>query len=242
VTKDEKEQEKKNKLQQLIAQIHTIKFEQDKQSSEVSRKVDSQLPTRSGAIRPQQVKAIPPNEPNAEKFNVPDLSNEGQYSEFDAARCRTAEGQPVSAQTLRMLENLVQSASGLNQIENPQQLAEILFLSGNLKQAAIVYQQALNRMEPNDVSTAVPDQARTEPGRRIGDKTANLLAEKAWILFQIGNCLRDEDPLTAKKMYKQLITEYPDCPWADLVKSRISFIDFFLNEKPRDLIAEYMNK
>ena len=61
---------------------------------------------------------------------------------------------------------------------------------------------------------------------------------RAWILFQIGNCLKDDDLAKAQEMYRQLITECPGSPWAEPAKAREKLIDWYLKEKPRTLIAE----
>jgi TolA-binding protein len=120
---------------------------------------------------------------------------------------------PVASQTLQMLENLLQHP---DQTDNPFELAEVLFLSGHLKEASVFYREALNRERPDQ-----PDPTEDRP----------------WILFQIGNCLRHEDMPTAMKMYKQLITEYPDSPWTDLAKARHKLINWYRKDKPRTLIG-----
>jgi tetratricopeptide (TPR) repeat protein len=122
--------------------------------------------------------------------------------------------EPLTDQTLQMLKSLLQHPERLH---NPFELGEVLFLSGHLKDAAICYQEALGRSSPDKA-----------------DPTRN----RAWTLFQIGNCLRDDDPPTAMKMYKQLITEYPDSPWADLAKARSKLIDWYQKDNPLVLIAE----
>jgi TolA-binding protein len=96
-------------------------------------------------------------------------------------------------------------------------LGEVLFLSDYLKEASVFYREALNRKSPDK-----DDQAQN----------------RAWILFQIGNCLRGDDPLTAMKIYRQLITEYPDSSWTDLAKTRHKLIDWYQKDKPQTLIVE----
>jgi len=124
--------------------------------------------------------------------------------------------EPVTDQTLQMLGSIAQH---LDQLDSPFELGEVLFFSGRLKEAAVFYQEALKRKSPDNPPTA-DDQ------------------DRAWILFQIGNCLRDDDLPTAKKMYRQLITEYPNSPWVYLAKAREELIDWYQKDKPRTLIAE----
>lgn len=125
--------------------------------------------------------------------------------------------EPVTDQTLQMLGSIAQH---LDQLDSPFELGEVLFFSGHLKEAAVFYQEALKRKSPDNPPTA-DDQ------------------DRAWILFQIGNCLRDDDLPTAKKMYRQLITEYPNSPWAYMAKAREELIDWYQKDKPRILIADY---
>jgi hypothetical protein len=39
-------------------------------------------------------------------------------------------------------------------------------------------------------------------------------------------------------MYGQLLTEYPNSPWADLARFQSKLIDWYLRDEPRKLIAE----
>jgi len=99
-------------------------------------------------------------------------------------------------------------------------VGEILFVSGNVKEASIFYSEALNRKDPNDAGSSW---------------------DRAWILFQIGNCLRNDDLPEAAKMYRQLLTEYPNSPWADMAQAQSMLIDWYQKEEPVKLIAEVKN-
>ena len=120
----------------------------------------------------------------------------------------------ITDQTLKIFVQLSQQPQ---QFKNPIELAEILFRNGSLKEAVKCYQEALNRMTANE-----DDRHK----------------EKAWILFQIGNCLRNTDRPAAIEMYRQLIAQYPDSPWADLAKARSKLINWYQQDKPRELVAE----
>jgi tetratricopeptide (TPR) repeat protein len=200
---------KQNKveLQRLIEQIHSIIAEPNLPSAG--------LPA---PVPPRRTEPVSINEPNSSRSE-----DRSQFSALspsssihDRPESTTLPYQPVSDQTLQLLENMPQSVAA-DQPHNCLQLAEILFLSGHLKQAAKFYQYALNRSDPNDV-TSVQD--------------------RAWILFQMGNCLRNDDLPTARRIYRQLIVEYPNCPWVDLAKRQESVIDWFVNVEPRKLIEE----
>lgn len=120
----------------------------------------------------------------------------------------------ITDQTLQTFKNLSQQP---DQLHNPLELAEILFSSHCFIEAAKCYQESLNRMTANEA-----------------DQSAN----KAWVLFQIGNCLQNTDPTTAMQMYRQSIAEYPDSPWADLAKAKSKLIDWYQQDKPGELVAE----
>jgi len=194
ISPPESEDNKKDEdeLRQLIKQICSIEF---KPRSETTEPIIV-------------VEPAPKSEPNQASVDTGALEEPGEEVTPKLPY------EPVSAQTLQMLRNLLQHPKQLN---NPSELGEVLFLSGHLKEAAIAYKEALNRKSPD------------EPGSA---------ENRAWILLQIGNCLRNDDLATAAKMYSQLITEHPDSPWSDLAKARYKLIDWYLNDKPRTLISE----
>ena len=191
--KAQKESESKKRLKQLIEQVRAVELAPQPQPAEPPV-APEQMPTPEPNAAPSDV---PPSEKDAEPVNEPKLPYE-----------------PVAEQTLEMLRNLSQKPE---QLENPLELAEILFLSGNLNDAAMLYQEALKRQDPNDASVS---------------------QDRAWILFQTGNCLRNDDMPAAAKMYRRLQTEYPTSPWAELAKARGKLIDWYLKDEPEKLVAE----
>lgn len=122
--------------------------------------------------------------------------------------------EPITEKTLQMLRDLSKHPEML---ADPFELGETLFLSGNLKEAVVFYTEALNRTEPNDVDPA---------------------GNRAWMLFQTGNCLRNSDRPAAAKMYALLITEYPNSPWTQMAQTQARLIDWHLKNEPQKLIAE----
>ena len=123
--------------------------------------------------------------------------------------------EPITDQTLQLLKNLSQH---LDNLRNSFELGETLFLSGNLKEAVIFYREALKRKGPDDVGSA---------------------RDRPWILFQIGNCLWNDDPPNAIKTYRQLIIEYPNSPWKELAEARSKLLDWYQKDEPHKLIAEH---
>ncbi|MHC4640030.1 MAG: tetratricopeptide repeat protein [Planctomycetota bacterium] len=184
----------KSTLKRLIEQIRSIEFKPKKR-----------IPEPVITIKPAET-TVEPNE------------NPSVVKAIDEIEKMTTEPkspyEPVTSQTLQMLAGIAQDS---NQLENPFELGEVLYTSGNLREAAVFYQEALNRID--------------------AEKTVSYQS-RPWILFQLGNCLRDHDLSATKKIYVQLITEYPESPWVDLAKARVKVIDWYLKDKPETLIAE----
>jgi TolA-binding protein len=120
----------------------------------------------------------------------------------------------TSNETLRLVENQLKDP---NLISNPFELAEILFKSGKQIQAGICYKQALKVLPADD---------------------PNFATERAWILFQIGNCFKDEDPNTARESYAELIRTHSNSPWAEIAKARYSIIELYQQDNPGELIRQ----
>jgi len=121
---------------------------------------------------------------------------------------------PISSETLKTLGSLSQNPK---QIDNPMELGELLFQNGNYKEAVLFYQEALIRREPNNPDTAM---------------------DRAWILFQTGNCLRNSDMPGAAKIYGRLITEFPNSLWARMAMVQSQFITWYQKDEPQKLIND----
>ena len=100
---------------------------------------------------------------------------------------------------------------------DPFAIAEILYSSGHLLEAAQFYEEALERISQE----GAPD---TE--------------KRAWIVFQTGNCLRQHQPAQAVKMYQMLMREYPDSPWKDAAQIWLALAEWYSKEQPLELIRE----
>jgi len=190
VPEGQKDNRSKNELKRLIEQIRSIEFKPQKSPEPVIF-----------------VKPVPIAEPNKTSSDTQAQKEQKKEAEPKLPY------EPIADQTLQILKDVSQDP---NRIVNPFQLAEILFLSGHLKEAAVLYQEALNRIKADD---------------------GNSPEDRAWILFQIGNCLRKDDLPAAMKTYRQLITEYPNSLWADLAKTLDKLIDWYQKDKPRELIT-----
>jgi len=120
----------------------------------------------------------------------------------------------ITEKTLQLFKQLAQQPEKLH---NPQELAEILFNRNYLNEAAMCYRQALDRMNANQ---------NHKP------------TEKAWVLFQLGNCLQNTEKTTALQMYRQLIEEFPNSTWTEMAKVKSQLIDWYMQDKPHSLIGK----
>jgi len=207
ISKDEKDNRSSNELKRIIEQIRSVEFEPLKKTPEPIIKVEAiRTPEPNESLSDSQVATR--TKEKGTKFKQPALFGDSSQNISSMAYV------PLSDQTLQSLKNMSQHPE---QVDNPFELGEILFLSGYLKESAVFYQEAL---------------------KRPGKKEAGSVGDKPWILFQIGNCLQNDDQSTAIKMYRQVITEYPDSPWADLAKTMEQLTDWEQKDNPRALIAE----
>lgn len=139
---------------------------------------------------------------------------------------RTVDRQPVAstpsktASTITTRPAEVEELDGLLQdrqrAPNPLEAAELLFLSGHPVEAIPFYEKALAQTNRTDPTTS---------------------ADRAWILFQLGNSFRETDMTKARDMYQRLIAEYPNSPWTELAKAHGRLITWHLTAKPQQLMA-----
>ncbi|MHC5073449.1 MAG: tetratricopeptide repeat protein [Planctomycetota bacterium] len=184
----------KDELQNLIEQINSIKLQPDNINS--------------------QPDASNQTETTIESPIEPIIKQEQAEKDMAAGNEKELPYIPIGEQTIHTIDKLAEKSQ---EVDNPFELAELLFLSNHLKKAAVFYEQALSQTS-TDSSISVQ--------------------RKAWILFQIGNCLRHDDPDRAKQMYTQLINEFPESSWSELAKSRVGLIDWFQTDKPEEIITE----
>jgi tetratricopeptide (TPR) repeat protein len=194
----ESDTKSKEQLRRIIEQVRSIEFKPQEQAPEP-------------VIKPEKAPVIEPNE-TVPEVNEP-KQEQPQYQQIESKPSY----EPITDQTLQMLRAM---AKNPEKLENPLELGEIVFASGNLKEASICYREALRRKDPNDAGSA---------------------DDRAWIMFQIGNCLRNADSPSAAKAYQQLITEYPNSPWTQPAKVRNDLIAWYLKDKPAELMKQVKN-
>lgn len=173
------------------------------------------LATSTMDLEPHEVVHVPeipaqiePNDTALQQITAPEPNQQTKTIEPQS------DSNKISPQTLKIIRTL---ALDPNQIPNPLELAEILFKNKNLKEAAAFYRAALNRNSQDSLMSA---------------------NNKAWMLFQIGNCLKEINPTDAQKAYTELIDQYPDSQWVETAKVRDKLIQWFENEKPWALIKD----
>jgi tetratricopeptide (TPR) repeat protein len=202
------ENSKSNELRQIIEQVRSVKFET----------------SHGELVHPELVEGVEPQQPARQSVDTspavtpqPTTSDSSAKTEPQLPALPTQPqptGESTSDHTLQIVEGLLKDP---NQISNPFELAEILFRSGRMTPAGLCYKQALKAMPTDD---------------------PNLGTERAWILFQIGNCLKDEDPNTARESYAELIRTHPDSPWAEIARVRHGLIEWYQQERPVELIRQ----
>jgi tetratricopeptide (TPR) repeat protein len=191
------DEKSKNELSRMIERVRSVTFQPKKKTVE-----PESAPVK---VRPKK-----PPEPPADAAKEIEEEEEKQRTTPKP----TLPYDPISDKTMQMLKNLSKHPE---KVDNPFELGETLFLSGNLEDAAVFYIEALNRTEPNDVDPA---------------------GNRAWILFQAGNSLRNSHLQKASKMYKLLLTEYPDSVWTQVAKAQMQLIDWYMRDEPQELILE----
>lgn len=187
----------KTELERLIAQINSMKL--GKQDAAFMREPDKTSLTKN---EPDTV----PVKPKTPQDNITKTEQ--------AKKPQTLPSGQLPPETLGILGKHIQEPQKM--IE-PFELAEILYRSGHLSQAAVAYQQALAQMDPDD---------------------STLATRRAWTLAQIGNCLRRTKPQEAMKSYQQLMNDYPASPWAGLAVAMNGVLNWLDQDKPRDLVVE----
>jgi tetratricopeptide (TPR) repeat protein len=119
----------------------------------------------------------------------------------------------LSSQEQSTLQSLLQDPG---KASDPLEIAELLFLSGRPTDAAPFYAQALARLFPGESTTA---------------------ADRAWVLFQLANCLRETNMSEAQATYAKLIAEYPDSSWTELARAHSQLLSWYQKDRPQQLAA-----
>lgn len=186
-------------LNDLIRRIRSVRFEDETPEPAFTAPTEPTTPTHAASIagparKPQVVPAAPM--PTPASLNSPT--------------------EPPASLTPETLKKLSTALKDPNEVHDPLEMAELLFLSGRQTEATVFYEKALALTQPNDPATE---------------------SDRAWILFQLGNCLRQTDMARARDMYMRLVSEYPGSPWTELAKAHGRLITWYQNARPEQLMA-----
>jgi TolA-binding protein len=192
---NQNDSEKKQQLSNLIEQLRSVEFDKHSKTNQPST-ADSSQNKESGAKKAEKSES---------KSQTPKIVTRPEPN-------TSPDPNKISAQTLKIIQSLCDNPK---QVNNPLELAEVLFLSGYLKQAAVFYKEQLNR---------------------YGENPNINPADKAWVMFQTANCLREENSADAAGLYKKMISEFPDCSWSELARSRVRILEWLSKDKPEQLL------
>jgi tetratricopeptide (TPR) repeat protein len=191
---EQKQQVQKDELKSLIEQLNSIELSLPDQSNEV-----------------YEVNTIPASEepeitaPKVDSSKQTIQNNNNSNTGFES----------ITEQTILKLKKLSEKPE---EVDNPYEIGNTLYLSNNVGEAAAFYKEALRRKKPDDMSSA---------------------DDRAWLLFQTGNSLRTIDMIAAADYYAKLLTEYPNSPWADIARVQSGIISWYTKDKPDELLKEY---
>ena len=122
----------------------------------------------------------------------------------------------TSALAPKMQKTLEDLRKNAGRMRDPLEVAELLFLSGRTADAAAFYEEALRRTSAGGAAAA---------------------SDRAWILFQLGNSLREADATKAQDAYMTLIAEYPDSPWTEMARASGRLLTWYQSARPDQLVA-----
>jgi len=192
--------ETRQSIEELIRKIRSVKF--DDATPDPTFKPPSPKP------------AAPKTDPNGSTETAVETPEESTDSDVTVPMPTAPAETALPAITLQRLEELLEDP---NEVENPLEVAELLFLSGRPVEAGVFYKRALSLMPPD---------------------TTGANNDRAWVLFQLGNCLRETNVAKAKESYMKLISDYPASPWTELAKSYGRLITWYQSANPKQLISK----
>lgn len=185
----------KNVLAEMIDKIRSVRLPPKNDSDKSSDGEKTETITENNDIRTDK-----PQNDAAEIFTQP--------------KQETSPKIIISDETLTELQDFIERPE---ETQNPLLLAEVLFLSGYNKQAAIFYFEALDRLKKEGTLS---------------------IHDKAWLLLQTAGCLKDTDIRQASTTYKEVFTQCPSSTWAPVAKIQSDLLDWMQAEKPYELIEK----
>lgn len=162
------------------------------------------------------------NEPDT--ANDPVVEMQSQLDTAPPANIIAPATQPKNTGNIsrRIFEKLLENPE---KIVDPLSTAQALFIGDKMADAAKFYKIALQRTDKIDSTDSIDE---------IDDAS-----DRPWILFQIGNCLRKDDPDEAYKYYQQLIEEYPSSGWNPAALACQQVITWYKQTQPSIILEQY---
>ena len=200
----ETEQQKRDRqeLQKLIERINSFNVSSKKRTTAPTGVDTAESPAQSEETAQNEAEPVDAKAPTPASPEDADPPQAGKKSGG------------LSAEILSKVMKLSDRPEALM---DPFAIAEVLYASGHLPEAAQFYEKALERI--NQANGPDPE-------------------KRAWIIFQTGNCLRGHQPAQAVHLYKMLIREYPDSPWKEAAQTWLTLSEWYSKEKPAELIRE----
>lgn len=117
---------------------------------------------------------------------------------------KTPAAKPAVRPPSVMTAEIIEKIRKLNSVEDPAALADALFQAKHPDLAVAFYDRAIK-------GATTPD-------------------NKAWLLFQAGNCSRRTKPQAALKAYDALVTAYPGSLWSSIAKVQKGIVEWRNNK------------
>ncbi|HEG43820.1 MAG TPA: tetratricopeptide repeat protein [Phycisphaerales bacterium] len=154
----------------------------------------------------------------------PAVETQSQLDTAPPANVAVPETQPKNTGNIsrRIFDKLLENPE---KIVDPLSTAQALFIGDKMADAAKFYKIALQRTDKIDSTDSIDE---------IEDAS-----DRQWILFQIGNCLRKDDPDEAYKYYQQLIEEYPSSGWNPAALACQQVITWYKQTQPSNILEQY---
>ena len=100
-------------------------------------------------------------------------------------------------------------------VDEPYMLAQILFDCEHWHEASVFYKETLRRIDADGLETA----------------------DRDWVIFQLGNCLKKYNKEEAVETYKQLINDVPDSEWADIARTQVKLLSWYIDNNVAGLTS-----
>lgn len=172
--------------------------------------VKSEIETLIQKIRSITIQEIQPEPVEENQASIIDLTIDPNSIETPTDPNEADQQQQI--QTID-LDTIVKNQAN---IENPFQLAELLYANKKYDLAHHCYQKALQQLNDNPTSNN----------------------DKVWIMVQMGNCLKHDQPDKAIETYNMIMKNHPLSIWANYASVQIQLSKWYIKENPKQLIAK----